>query len=129
VEEVRSAYLAHDALLFTSVRETSGVQLLEAMALGLPVVCLDLHGASDVVPDNAGFKVCVTTPVQVTHALAAAMDRFAGLDRNSKIAMSAASLDFARQNTWPKRAEQAEELYREVLAGANTVSQRALLAT
>jgi len=37
LDEVRIAYQEHDALLFTSVRETCGVQLLEAMALGLPV--------------------------------------------------------------------------------------------
>jgi len=115
MEEVRSAYLTHDALLFTSVRETSGVQLLEAMALGLPVVCLDLHGARDVVPDNAGFKVSVTTQVEVTDALAAAMDRFSMLSRDAKQAMSAASLTFARSNTWPERAKQAEVVYQELL--------------
>jgi len=116
LEEVRSEYVKHDALLFTSVRETSGVQLLEAMALGLPVICLDLHGASDVVPDNAGFKVRVTTPVEVTLALAAAMDKFSGLGCDVKEAMSSASLEFAKKNTWPERAQKAEELYRELLS-------------
>ncbi|WP_433964842.1 glycosyltransferase family 4 protein [Tunturiibacter gelidiferens] len=84
-EEVRAAYLEHDALLFTSLRETSGVQLLEAMALGLPVITLDLHGARDVVPEEAGIKVPVTTPAEVVCGLAAAIDRFASLSVDKKM--------------------------------------------
>jgi glycosyltransferase involved in cell wall biosynthesis len=122
-EEVRSAYLEHDALVFTSVRETSGVQLLEAMALGLPLICLDLHGASDVVPDTAGYKVPAVTPAQVTEALAAALDRFSVLPREAKHAMSIAGIQFARQNTWQIRAQRAEELYRELLMPANSASR------
>jgi glycosyltransferase involved in cell wall biosynthesis len=128
LEEVRAAYLAHDALLFTSVRETSGVQLLEAMALGLPVICLDLHGARDVVPDGAGVKVSITTPAEVTRALGAAMDGFCKLSCEAKQAMSATSFQFAKQNTWPNRAQQAEALYREVLAKGNSGS-RELVST
>jgi len=122
VEEVRTTYLEHDALLFTSVRETSGLQLIEAMALGLPVICLDLHGASDVVPDNAGFKIPVTTPTEVAKGLATAMDRFAKVSCEEKTAMSVASLRFARNNTWSVRAEQAEKLYLEILAHSNKAS-------
>ena len=115
-EEVRAAYLEHDLLLFTSLRETSGVQLLEAMALGLPVITLDLHGARDVVPEEAGIKVPVTTPAEVVCGLAAAIDRFASLSVDEKNAMSRASWEFARTNTWTSRAAAAELLYAE-LAG------------
>ncbi len=114
--EVRTAYNDHDVLLFTSVRETSGVQLLEAMAMALPVITLDLHGARDVVPQAAGFKVPVTTPARVVHELAAAIDRFAALPPEQKNSMSRASLAFARESTWPFRAEGAEALYLELLA-------------
>ena len=115
-DEVRAAYLEHDALLFTSLRETSGVQLLEAMALGLPVITLDLHGARDVVPEDAGIKVPVTTPAEVVCGLATAIDRFASMSMEQKNAMSRAGLEFARTSTWPARAAAAELLYRE-LAG------------
>src|SRR5450756_1584249 len=65
MDEVRNAYQEHDAMLFTSVRETCGVQLLEAMAVGLPIITLDLHGASNLVPDHGGIKVPVTTTAEV----------------------------------------------------------------
>src|SRR5262249_26287741 len=41
--EVRTAYAEHDAMLFTSLRDSFGSQLLEAMAMGLPIITLDLH--------------------------------------------------------------------------------------
>jgi glycosyltransferase involved in cell wall biosynthesis len=114
-EEVRAAYLEHDVLLFTSLRETSGVQLLEAMALGLPIIALDLHGARDVVPDEAGIKVPVTTPAEVVCGLAAAIDRFASMSVEQKNAMSQAGWDFAKKSTWTSRALKAEALYTELV--------------
>ena len=118
-EEVRAAYLEHDALLFTSLRETSGVQLLEAMAVGLPVITLDLHGARDVVPEEAGIKVPVTTPAEVVCGLANAVDRFASMNIDQKNAMSRASWDFAKTSTWASRAAKAELLYAELVERAS----------
>jgi glycosyltransferase involved in cell wall biosynthesis len=115
VAEVRAAYLDNDALLFTSVRETAGLQLLEAMALGLPIITLDLHGARDLVPEAAGMKIPVTTPAEVTRNLAAAIDQFASLSAEQKSAMSRAGWEFASTNTWTCRAAQAEALYADLL--------------
>ena len=114
-DEVRTAYQEHDALLFTSVRETFGVQLLEAMALGLPVITLDLHGARDLVPADAAIKVPVTTAVEVVRNLAAAVDRFASMSAEQKNAMSRAGWEFAQANTWPCHAARAEALYTELV--------------
>jgi glycosyltransferase involved in cell wall biosynthesis len=114
-DEVRTAYLEHDALLFTSLRETSGAQLLEAMAVGLPVITLDLHGARNVVPADAGIRVPVTTPEEVVRKLAAAVDRFAAMSAKQKNAMSRAGWEFAQANTWTRRAANAQALYAELV--------------
>jgi glycosyltransferase involved in cell wall biosynthesis len=116
--EVQAAYLNHDALLFTSVRETCGAQLLEAMAVGLPIITLDLHGARDLVPDQAGMKIPVASPAQVVRDLAAAVDRFAGLPPAEKNAMSRSGWAFATRNTWTARAETAARLYDQVLSAS-----------
>jgi glycosyltransferase involved in cell wall biosynthesis len=118
--EVQAAYLEHDALLFTSVRDTSGLQLLEAMAAGLPVITLDLHGAGDLVSADAGIKVPVSTPEKVVCGLAAAIDRFASMSADQKNAMSRASWEFARANTWTCRAASAEILYTK-LVGSQSI--------
>ncbi|MEA5573948.1 glycosyltransferase, partial [Calothrix sp. UHCC 0171] len=54
-EEVRNKYLNSDVLLFTSMRDTFGSQLMEAMAQALPIICLNHQGARDFVPNNAGI--------------------------------------------------------------------------
>lgn len=115
VAEVDAAYREHDILLFTSLRETLGVQLLEAMARGLPVITLDLHGASDVVSSATGIKVPVTGPDQVARDLAAAIDRFASMSAEKKNALSRNAWEFARSYTWAARAASTEALYRGVL--------------
>jgi 1,2-diacylglycerol 3-alpha-glucosyltransferase len=45
------AYFAMDVFAFTSLSETQGMVLIEAMAAGLPVVALDAPGARDIIKD------------------------------------------------------------------------------
>ncbi|MFA6141927.1 MAG: alpha/beta fold hydrolase [Candidatus Omnitrophota bacterium] len=45
------AYFAMDVFAFTSLSETQGMVLIEAMAAGIPVVALDAPGARDVIKD------------------------------------------------------------------------------
>jgi glycosyltransferase involved in cell wall biosynthesis len=115
VAEMDAAYREHDVLLFTSLRETLGVQILEAMARGLPVITLDLHGASDVVSSATGIKVPVTTPSGVARDLAAAIDSFAAMSAEQKNTLSRNAWEFARSYTWASRAARTEAVYREVL--------------
>ncbi len=72
-EEVFEAYKQSDCFLFTSLRESYGLQLMEAMSSGLPVICLDLHGAGHFVPAEVGIKVPANTPEQAANDLAAAI--------------------------------------------------------
>lgn len=113
--EVYAAYQQHDILFFTSLRDTSGLQIIEAMARGLPVVTLDLHGASDVVSDATGIKVPVTDPAGVARDLAAAIDRFALKTPEEKAEMSRNAWEFAKCYTWASRAASTESLYRGIL--------------
>ena len=115
--DVRDAYMEHDALIFTSLRDSCAAQLLESMALGLPVITLDLHGARNLVPDSAGIKVPVTTPEGVVRDVAAAVERYATLPASERTRMSRAGWEFAREMTWTARAEHAEQMYRRVIVG------------
>ena len=70
-EATRAAYLSHDLFMLCSLRDTYANQYLESMALGLPILTLDHHGAADFIPAAAGVKV----PVQSAEATAAALAR------------------------------------------------------
>lgn len=115
--EVREAYRSHDALLFTSLRDSCAAQLLEAMAMGLPIITLALHGGRDLVPETAGIKVPVDTKEQVIADAAAAVDQFSSLSSEARTEMSRAAWTFAKTLTWKNRAAFAEDLYDQILSG------------
>lgn len=50
-------YEESDILLFPSLRDSGGMVVLEAMAHGLPVVCLDLGGPGVLVDERCGIRV------------------------------------------------------------------------
>ncbi len=103
--KVKEAYLHHDLFLFTSLRDSSAAQLLEAMAFGLPVITLDLHGASCLVPDAAGMKVMVDTPETTTLLLADAVEHLYRLP-NLRIRMGKAGYKFACKQVWSEKVRQ-----------------------
>lgn len=111
-EQVKAYYKSHDIFIFTSLRESGGVQLLEAMAYSMPVITLDIHGASVLVPDNAGIKVPVHTPAQTTDDLAEAI-RALVLDSDKRNEMSAAAYQFARSQNWDNKVSEVTRLFYE----------------
>ena len=122
--EVREAYLDHDALLFTSLRDTFGSQILEAMSLGLPVIALNLNGARDFIPPGAGVKVDVGDTVEETRQnLSSALNRFASMTIEERNAMSEVAWSKSQSCAWPKRAAFTLELFQELLHQKNKVQQ------
>jgi glycosyltransferase involved in cell wall biosynthesis len=64
-------YASHDLLIFPSLHDSSGGVVLEALAHGLPVVCLDLGGPKEIVSPESG--VIVATAGRNSAEVAAAM--------------------------------------------------------
>jgi glycosyltransferase involved in cell wall biosynthesis len=64
-------YAEHDLFVFPSLHDSSGGVVLEAMARGLPVICLDLGGPKELVTAEAG--VIVSTGGYNTGEVAAAV--------------------------------------------------------
>jgi N,N'-diacetylbacillosaminyl-diphospho-undecaprenol alpha-1,3-N-acetylgalactosaminyltransferase len=68
-------------VVLPSYREGTASSLIEAMAVGKPVITTDAIGCRDVVEDHKnGFLV----PLKDSKALAAAMSTYAGLSREEK---------------------------------------------
>lgn len=65
-----------DVFLFPSLRDGGGAVVVEAMASGLPVVCLDVGGPGFHVQDAWGAKVPPGPPDAVAAGLAGALGRF-----------------------------------------------------
>lgn len=109
-EEVDGWYRQSHAMLFTSLRESFGIQVLEAMARGVPAIALDHQGVGSVVPDGAAVKV----PVGAAEATVAGFaDGITGLarDRARLGAIQAAALAYAREQTWDRKAKRLIPVY------------------
>jgi len=61
------------ALVHPSLHDSGGLVCLEAMAAGLPVICLDLGGPGLQVTAETGFKITAHTPKQAVGDIAKAM--------------------------------------------------------
>ncbi|MGB8535479.1 MAG: glycosyltransferase [Acidobacteriaceae bacterium] len=116
-ETMEALFHSCDALVFTSLRDSFGSVILEAMSNGLPVIALNHQGVRAFVPDDAAIKVPVNSPQQVITDLAQAFDTLAK-NPQLKRTMSSAALAFAESQTWNRRAEKMNEIYAETMNGA-----------
>ena len=114
-KESLKQYAWADVFAFTSLRDNSGTVVLEALAGGLPVVCLDHQGARDIVTDRCGVKVAVTSRRRVVDDLRDAVTRLAR-DPALRGAMGRAARQRAGDYLWSRLDEQMTAVYRRVLA-------------
>lgn len=107
-----SAMAASDAFLFPSFRDGGGAVVVEAMAAGLPVVCLDSGGPGFHVRPGWGFKVAPGPPGEVVDGLARALKVLAR-DRDLCRAMGRAARERAEDYyLWDRHGERLDAVYR-----------------
>jgi len=121
VDDVAPLLRGADVLVFTSARDTTGLQLLEGMALGLPVVCLDHQGARRLVTDAAGIRVPIGGWEDMARDMAAAVDRLAD-DPELRRRMGRAAHERSLREEWGRKAERTIGWYEAALAGRRSPS-------
>jgi glycosyltransferase involved in cell wall biosynthesis len=114
-QQVFARILECDALLYPCLRGAISMACLEAMAVGLPVICLDLGGPASQVTDETGFKVPAIAPAQVVNDLTKAMLLLARHPDRRKRMGEAAQKRVAEYFDWDKKAEWTRDAYRQVL--------------
>lgn len=72
-QEVLHLVEQSDIFLFPSLREGGSWSLMEAMAIGLPVICLDWAGMSITTDDDCAIRLSVSNPEQMPKDMAAAI--------------------------------------------------------
>ena len=112
-DAMSSLYQNADAFLFTSLRDSFGTQVLEAMGHGLPVLTLDHQGVGTLIPADAAIKIPVTTPRETVTGIAEGI-RWLARNPEARERLGEAGRAYAETQTWEKRAEWMSGLYHEV---------------
>jgi len=120
-------YQEADIFLFTSLRDSSGAVLAEALASGLPIITLNHQGAGAIVPAEAGVKVEVKNPDETVRALAEGMRRLITHPELCK-AMSNAARAHAQSMSWVRHAETMSEWYEQILTSPEVREEYAYAA-
>jgi glycosyltransferase involved in cell wall biosynthesis len=87
-DDVRPFIAAASAVVLPSYREGMPRSLLEAAAMGRPLIATDVPGCREIVEEGRNGLLCV---VKDARSLAAAMRRFAGMSLEDRIAMGKAA--------------------------------------
>jgi glycosyltransferase involved in cell wall biosynthesis len=118
--EMLSLYASHVAFVFPSLHDAGPLVITEAYARGLPVICLDIGGPSQLLPDECGYKVSVEgrSSQEVVIALAEAMSSLAA-NHDLRQRMSAACIEAAHERTWQKLVARAYDMVAIHLAARN----------
>jgi len=97
-------------LLITSLRDLTSTVTIEALALGLPIICLDHCGFSHVITPECGIKIPVHSPKQVTTDIAKAITK---IYKNEpwRRQLASGALHRAHDFEWSKKAQQINEIY------------------
>lgn len=76
-QQIAEHLAASDVFIMPSLRESGGNSVLEAMAMGLPVIVADWGGPSILVDETCGIKVSPTSPKDFINGLSEAIQTLA----------------------------------------------------
>lgn len=107
---------AGHVMLITSLRDLTSTVTIEALAMGLPIICLDHCGFAGVVDDTCGIKVPLRTPAAAVAGLAAGIARLAE-DEALRFELAQGAVRRAQDFSWERKAEAVDRIYQCVMDG------------
>ena len=120
---LRDCYAAADVFTFASRTETQGLVLLEAMAVGLPVLAIPALGAAEIIKPGRGAIPAAETPEGFSEQLVAL------LNRPTKLRIMAdEAIAFAREWDAATQGARLAALYRQLLRAPRAVGCAPALA-
>ena len=109
--EVLRAYSQAQGFLHPSLHDSGGNAVIEAMAAGLPVICLRYGGPDLLVPDDCGWKVSARNTEEAVAGLARALKEFASDAAERRRRGAAARQHVTARHGWTVRGEELRAIY------------------
>ncbi len=103
-----------DVFLFPSLRDGGGAVVVEAMAAGIPVVCMDLAGPGMHINEECGIKIPALSPDKTIDLMTQALERLYQ-DKELRLKMGRAGRLRAEQvYSWDHLGDRLLQIYQEV---------------
>ena len=96
--------------VITSLEELTSTVAVEAIALGLPIVCLDHCGFADLVTDKCGIKIHIESLSQVIGDFAEALKRLSQ-NEHLRLQLARGALRRSKDYSWKSKMGALNELY------------------
>jgi glycosyltransferase involved in cell wall biosynthesis len=112
--EVLDQYSWADVFVFTSLRDTTGTVVLESLAAGTPVLTLNHQGVADIVTDDCGVRLPVTTPREVACGLRDTLVRWYN-NRAELESLSHGAFARADHYSWDRQGARMAAVYQHIL--------------
>lgn len=113
-EAVRGLHRAH-LFVITSLKDLTSTVTLEALSQGVPVVCPDHCGFSDVVTDECGIKLHIESTKTFQDALMRVIQDLAS-DEIRRCQLAEGALRRAPEFSWEAKAAAIDRIYQRVTA-------------
>ncbi|WP_081972477.1 glycosyltransferase family 4 protein [Leptolyngbya sp. KIOST-1] len=106
-----------DVYMVPAIRDCGGCAMLEAMAIGMPVIAANWAGPGDYADDTCGIRVDLNSKEEFVDGLAAAMIRLAE-SPELRQQMGKASIERVKGNyfDWDAKVKRIIEIFEEVVA-------------
>jgi len=107
-----------DLFTFTSLRDTSGTGLLEALAAGCPIIGVNHQGAADVMTNQCSIGVSVSDWDTTVAGFRDGIERLAN-DSEEWLRLSHGATERASDYVWKTRSAAVFRAYRSIIAKEN----------
>lgn len=112
------------ALVFSSVRDTSGNAALEAMAVACPVICLKHQGVAWMTDDNCAIRIDPGEWESSVEGFAKAMIALAGNDASVETLGMAGRKRAVEEFSWNAKIRMIERIYQRVTDHSGSTPKR-----
>jgi glycosyltransferase involved in cell wall biosynthesis len=102
--------------VITSIKDLTSTVILEALAAGVPVICPDHCGFSDVITDECGIKLPISRPQDFEGGLARTLAELS-CDEQRRRLLARGALRRALDFSWDAKAAAVNCVYQKVIAG------------
>jgi glycosyltransferase involved in cell wall biosynthesis len=113
-----------DVLILPSVHDCGGAVVLEAMAMGLPVIATNWGGPADYLDDSCGILVNPDSREALVQGLAAAMEQLARSPHLRQKMGRAGQTRVREQFDWDAKVDRMLEIYADAIGSARPPAVR-----